>query len=877
MPVNDPYAVEDGDAPSRIPMSSVPGSDVILNQDGTADISLPEDQQPEMPQEHFANLAETMDQSRLQEIATDLLEAIEIDKEARKKRDEKYEEGIKRTGLGDEAPGGAEFPGASRAVHPVLLEATIDFASRVAAELLPPGGPVKEFIIGDTTPQKEDIAKRTARYMNLQMTELMPDLYHEFEQGMSQCALGGAFYTKMFIGDDGPSMVTIPIDKVHRPWSDGSIYNQPRITHEQDIDRWQFEDNVRRGLWMEVRNPSASNELPEQTRAERATDRAIGRSSPAENIDNVSTVYETSTKLQLNGDDDEEVLPYIVTVDEHSKQVLSIYRNWQEDDANQKRLDFLIEWPFVPWRGGYPIGMSHMISSLSGAATGALRALLDAAMLNTVQTGMKLKGGATVGGQNIRARVGQTTEVQGSLAMDDIRKTYMPLPFREPSAVMFQLLGFLVDASRGMIRTTFDEFDKMSGNTPVGTANMFVEQGLKNLGAIFGRQHRSMRRFLKQLWELNARTVDNAEVQDKFGELMVTAADFQGPMAVVPVSDPRIFSDAQRTMIAQVVIQRANDPVAGALYQRRKAELYFLEQMHVPQPEQFLVPAPEPVQMNAVAENTTASNAGPIKAFPGQDHEAHIATHLVFIQSPIFGSNSLLATKCLPILLAHLGEHLALWYADASLEAANASLRLRTGDPTLTIEALAQSQGDVQVSLDRMLAELSPEVMLHAQDQLGEIIPAIEQAQALLKKLAPPMPMDPSAVAAQDVQRQSAADEAKTQVEQAKLQATQQGKLVDINAKRESEQRKEALAAQKQQLDAEQKDRDRQQREADAERQHELALTGIASGQQIAEGHDDTTVLVEEMGNDTAIEVSKLRAKQSKGAGNISTGTSLSE
>jgi hypothetical protein len=889
----DPYAEPGSDlGQSVLSTTTPPDSDLTIDEQGNVDVNMPPGPPPSSMQDHFANLAETLDPTRLDKLASDLLDSIEIDKQARAKRDKQYEEGLRRTGLGDDAPGGATFPGASRVVHPMLTASAIDFASRIMNEMMPPEGPVKAKTIGEPSQQKDDIGERVARYMNLQLTELMPNVAYEFEMGFTQCSLGGAFYTKTLYEAQGMSVIAIPIDKVHRPWSDGSIYTQPRITHEMDVDKWAFTDNVRTGLWLDVVDVESSSDIPESTRSEQSNDRIVGRDQPTENIDSVRRVFESSVMVGLN-DDDDPAEPYIMTVDEQSRKCLAIYRNWKPQDQDQKRLDFVIEWPFYPWRGGYPIGMTHMIGGLSGAATGALRALMDAAHLNNSQTGVRLKGGATAGGQNIKAQPMQTTEMQGSLSQDDVRKTYMPLPFPPPSSVLFNLLGFLVDAAQGVIRTTFDEFDKFGGQTPVGTANMFIEQGLKNFGAVHGRLHRSMARFLRQLWDINAETVDNVKIQDQFGELIVRKEDFQGPMRIVPVSDPRIFSDIQRQSMAQVITQRAT--LLPQIYNLRASEKYFLKQMKVPDPDQFLIPSPEPVQQNAVAENTTAANGQPIKAFPGQDHEAHLATHCAFIQSPLFGSNPIIATKYLPIILPHLSEHIALWYADAMLDAANVALREKTGDPQLTIESMA---GPVyEAPLDRLLAELTPEVMDFADEQLARLPAIIAQAQMLQQRLAPPMPMDPSVVAMKDVTRQEAADQAKAVGDEKKTQL----QIVQAQTKQQADDRKAMLDQTKMQTDAEGKERDRDLRDRElslkeqsdrektfaqahadqlkaktAQEANQARLDGIdatnESREAVADAANESKVEIEEMGNETAVKLAKI-----KGPGNMTTGSAVSE
>jgi hypothetical protein len=359
---------------------------------------------------------------------------------------------------------------------------------------------------------------------------------------------------------------------------------------------------------------------------------------------------------------------------------------------------------------------------------------------------------------------------------------------------------------------------------------MMIEQGLTTFGSIYGRQHRSLRRFLNQLWYINQHTVEDEQVVDDFGELMVSKDDFTGPMTVVPVSDPNIFTDAQRMAGAQLVANRAQTyTTAGIpLYKARQVEMYLMRNAKVPDPEQFLQDAPEPTQMTAAAENVAASMGLPIKAYAGQDHEAHISQHGAYIQSPVFGSNPVLAQKLLPPMIQHLGEHLALWYDDAMKLAMNAILRQKLGDPRITLDALENVSG-LEVQLDRLMALITPQVMEHAKSELTPILGIIQQAQQLLKSLQPPQPMDPSIVAKMDVDRQTEADKAKAAKDQA-----------DVKHKQDDSQAKNALAAKKQadetalkQAELEHKDgvsqQEMQQKQEEQERQTMLQLAGVKS------------------------------------------------
>ena len=851
----DPFGQPGIGGPSRLTDVQPEGYEVVINDDGTASaIPSGEVMGPEAA-DHFDNLANFIEESRLSTICNDLLDAVEQDRESRSERDRQYEEGLNRTGMGNNTTGGASFPGASRAVHPLLLEAAIDFGGGVMNEMLPPDGPVKATIIGEETDAKNERARRVARYMNWQLTEQMASAYHEFEVGFTQCPLGGGFYTKGFVENGIPTVTFVPIDMVYRPWNDGDFYSQPRITHAQDVDRWTFRENVASGLWRDVVDASGTGgNLPDESQASQANDRIIGRTQPSQNVDGVRRIYETSCLYPLMSDED-PAEPYIITIDVDARQILSIYRNWKKGDVTKQRLVFLIEWPFWPWRGGYPVGMTHMIGSLTGAATGTLRALLDAAMLNNSQTGVRLKGGATSGGQNITPRVGEVTEIQGSLSQDDIRKTFMPWQFNQPSPVLYQLLGFLVDAGRGVVRTTFDEYDKINGQTPVGTAQMFIEQGLKNFGSVHGRLHRSMRRFLKWLYDLNSETLTPQTIIDQLGEMVVTPQDFQGPMVVIPVSDPRVFSDLQRKAMAQTIAQRAQmvAQTMPGVYNVRAAEANFLKQYGA-NPDQFLMPNPVPQRINAVAENVSASQGMPLKAFPGQDHESHIKIHKDFLESDVFGKNPALAEKFIPQIVNHLGEHIALWYSDAMLEAATAALRTQTGNPQITLESFVQA--GVEAPLDKLMAELDSYVIEHAQESLQNVPTLIMEAKNLLKRLAPPVPMDPSVVAAEDVQRQREADK-----------ATAHLKVVDLMEKRAAREAKDAADARKQMLDAtvETKglDLDRMRTELERARDDQAAEAADADRQSreaIATQNNETKLEIAEGKNEAAKEAAQARA-----------------
>ena len=732
-------------------------SSVQENADGSAIITLDEPQTAESA-EFYANLAEEMDKRALADISQQLLEFIDRDKEARKLRDTQYEEGLRRTGLGNDAPGGAQFQGASKVVHPMLTEACVDFSSRVIKELFPPNGPVKEKIIGEVTQAKVEKADRKQKFMNWQLTTQMIEFRSELEQLTTQVPLGGAQYMKMYWDEqkNRPVAMFIPIDDVYLPYSATSFYSSERKTHVQYLTKLEFEKRVGTGMYRDI-NLSSPQE-PTQTAAARANDKIEGKTQTSYNEDGLRTVFEIACSLDF--EDNFGIAPYLVTIDETTREVLSVYRNWEPEDQQQEELIHIIEFPFVPWRGAYPIGLPHMIGSLSAAATGALRALLDSAHINNFPGMLKLKGG-TRGGQTDRIEPTQVTEIEGGVGVDDVRKLAMPVPFNPPNPVLFSLLGYVGDTARGVVRTTFEDFKQSSPNQPVGTTLAMIEQGMTVFSAIHARLHASMQMTLRVLHRLNAKYIDDQYVIDVTGEEMVKAKDFQGVMDIVPVSDPNIFSEAQRMAQMQMVLQRSD--VRPQLYDARKVEELFLERTKIPNAKDLLAKKPEPIELNAVNENLAMTLGRPVAAFPMQDHLAHIQVHMDYLTSPVFGMNALIGPVFIPGVLQHLKEHMAYWYSLYIYEQASAA----TGVPL--DEYLKGKDQEMSAELDRTLAMASRRYMPEVQESLAGLPPIIQQAMQVMSQMGPQKPVDPAQILQQETQRKALSDQARAQYDQERL------------------------------------------------------------------------------------------------------------
>jgi hypothetical protein len=762
-----------------------------IDEDGSAVVDLTEQDEDgaEKEQEFYANLAEHTNDSELQSIAMDLLDKIDIDKDSRKQRDEKYAEGLRRTGLGDDAPGGAQFEGASKVVHPLLTEVAVDFSARSIKELFPSSGPAKEYIPGEVNQAKLDKAKRKTRWLNWQATEQMPEFRADLEQLLTQLPLGGSQYIKLRYDDRKKRPVSefVPIDDVYVPFAAATFYTAERKTHVQKLTGQEFEARVRSGMYRDV--TVVAPMAPDETSAQRANQKIEGKTQDSMNVDDVRVVYEIQCQYDVTDSKrkEEGPAPYIITIDESTQSVLSIYRNWDEDDEGMEELQHIVEFLFVPWRGAYGIGMTHMIGGLSAAATGALRALLDSALINNFPGGVKMKGGP-MGGQNVRVDPTNVNELDGAAGLiDDIRKMYMNIPVNQPSPALVTLLSFLVDAGKSVIKTTLDENPDGSQNVPVGTQMSRVEQGMVVFSAIHARMHTSMKRVLQVLHRINRTWLSDKQVLKLTGEQMTTRKDFAGAMDVIPVSDPNIFSEIQRFAQIQTIAQRAQ--LMPQLYDQYKVELAILERMKVPDPKSFLNPKPEPVLANAVNENVSMALERPVVAFPLQDHLAHIKAHIDFFMSPLFGQSSQIGAKYTPAFIKHITEHILLWYA---MTCYNTATEANNGEDIS--EFMNTKDPEVEQAFDRMIEAANSKVLTSAPQYIGNIPQVIQQAQQLMQKLAPPppQPMDPSQAALQKAQMDNQTKTAQIQQQdkqfQMKMSQDQQTAAATAQAKAQQAQ-----------------------------------------------------------------------------------------
>ena len=745
--------------------------------DGSAIIDLDEDG-PEFNPEFYDNLAEVIDSGELSDIAFRYLDLLESDKEARSLRDKQYEEGIKRTGMGNDAPGGATFMGASKVVHPAMAEGCVDFAARAIKEMFPPDGPVKAKIIGKQDDIKTAMAERKVDFLNWQITEQIEEFRDEQEQLLTQLPLGGSQYMKIWYDEDKkrPCVEFLPIDRVILPFAATNFYTAQRAAEVHEITQYEFEKRIKIGMYRDI-NYIQSTATLDEGKVAKANNKIEGKAFQ-ENKDGIRTIYHVYTWLEL--EDDKETkgkpAPYIVMIDVLDNEVIGLYRNWEESDETRTKLDWVVEFKFIPWRGAYAIGLPHLIGGLSAALTGSLRALLDSAHINNAATMLKLKG-AKISGQSQQVDVTQIVEIEGAPGVQDIRQIAMPMPFNPPSPVLFELLGFLDTATKGVVTSAEEKIADANSNMPVGTTQALIEQGSQVYSSIHARLHASQARVLKILCRLNRWYFDDMQMSDTVSDLDVNREDFANNTDVEPVSDPHIFSETQRMAQSQAVLALAKDYPQQFKINNVIARL--LKQMKVPNINDIMKEVPSPEQRTSADENAAMLLGQLAYAYVQQDHIAHIQDHLQFAMNPFFGQSKFADPDYLNNLIEHIKQHMTLWYVNRSngyVEESNKKPIDNYDDPNFT------------PSIDKMYTVVGAHVMLDSNQVFKDFIPSFNQIiqMAQAKNAPPPLPPDAQVVkdtSMAETQRKAQKDAQDAQSNQAKMQQDMQKAVLDNQTK----------------------------------------------------------------------------------------------
>lgn len=800
--------------PETIPFSEgAPSDDLQVEPFGDNEVLIGDpisDMQEEAEMSFDANLAEFIDQNELDKKAASLVNHYESDRSARSEWEERYKNGLKTLdpdgGL-EESEEERATRGLSTVVHPLIAEAATQFNARAIAELYPAGGPVKTTIIGEPDEATEEQARRVREYMNYQITQEMPEYFPDLDQMLFQLPLVGQTFKKVWWDANLQRQCSKFVkaeDFVVAPEST-DLFTSPRYTQIIRIPKNDYNRYVEAGWYL----PSKYSGDGLDPSGDTTTDiEGINPYGDAEQ-DGVMTllemhVYEAFEGIDGIEDEDSEtlvMLPYVVTIDYDSEKIVSLRRNWREEDERKDRRDWFVSYKFLPGVGFYGFGLYHMIGGLGKAATGSLRALLDSAAFANMQGGFKLKG--RVSGGEIDVNPGEFVDLDSTV--DDVNKAVMPLPFKEPSSTLFQLMGFIVDSGQRFASTADLNVGDVNPNAPVGSTVALIEQGSKAFSAIHKRLHNSQGQEFKLLSKINAEYLPESF---NFAGAGVTqtifSADFNDRIDVIPVSDPNIFSTAQRIAQAQAVLEMARS--APQLHDLYEAYKRMYEAIRIPNISEILKEPDEAPRTDPIDENFSVMYGKPIRAFPEQDHESHIAVHLQFLQDPSLAGNP--ATSGLqPILIAHVAEHVALLYRqrmEASIGVPMPSLP-DIRDPKFKLE-------DINPELDMLISQRAAQVVAQAPQmapiralqaaQQGKQNP-LEYAQQLAQLEAQSLQQRTQAeIAADQAKAQSdiQIDQAKAQqnldIQAAKAQADLQAKVAKLEADLQLEREKNLMKIQ---------------------------------------------------------------------------------
>lgn len=600
-----------------------------------------------------ANIAEVLEDTVLAEISSDLLTKIEEDDTSREEWKKAYEEGMTLLGLTyDERT--EPFEGATGVIHPILNQAVTQFQAQAYKELLPAGGPVRTQIIGLKTPDVEAQAERVKSYMNFQITQVMEEYDPDYDQMLFYVGYGGSAFKKVYY--DGllgraVSPYVLPQDLIV-PYSARDLLTAERVTHVIRISPNELRKQQLGGFYRDVDLGKPTQ--TERDQLEEKIDKIKGIEPTGEPEEFV--LYECHCNLSIEGDGSEVALPYIVTIEQDSGKILSIRRNYDQADPLARKKQYFVHYKMLPGLGFYGLGLVHLVGNLARSGTSILRQLIDAGTLANLPAGFKAKG-LRIQDQESPLQPGEWRDVDapgGSL-----RENLMPLPYKEPSATLFSLLGFCIGAAEKFIGMTDLGMGETNQELPVGTTIALLERGSRVMSAVHKRLHYAQMQELKLLAKVFRDTAVVYPYAQSGGVPPETfVRDFDDRVDVIPVSDPNIFSMTQRISMAQEQLRLAQ--AAPQMHNLYEAYRRMYTALGVQDIDMILPLPPQPIPQGPAQENARAmivpNGGAPLQAFPEQDHGAHIQAHVQFYQLPLIQASP----QVQGVLLSHIFEHISL-------------------------------------------------------------------------------------------------------------------------------------------------------------------------------------------------------------------------
>lgn len=703
-----------------------------------------DDDKSEEDPEFEENLAETLDEETLDDLANKYVLFADRDRQDRQTHFERYADGLKKTGLTRDPPSGPALPNGSEIIYPVLTEACIDFQSATMGELYPPQGPVRIDPGINATAYKLRKSTRKAAYLNNKIIREIKEYRSTLEQVLSQVPLSGNAYRKFWWNTryKRPECEFLPLDHVLLPFNASSFETASRVTLIQNLAITEINRRIRTGFYKkDVIDPSEEDTPLEEWKTEPEevnNDIEDKISLEGSSSHGYRTIFEIYCDLDLPDDPeyDEEwgSAPYILTIDVLDKKVLSLYRNWAKDDKTGTKKHYIVSYGLIPWRGVYNLGLTHIAGPLSGLLSGMLRAMMDNLQYAALPTAISASRPG-IPGQNVELMPGQIIPME-LMGQTKIQDAIMPIPFNPIPPIMLQMFELLDQTTRNLLRTSLSQIGTDTTEVPVGTMQARIEQGLKVYKAIFARLHESQRLELDIICRLYSEHMETVYEKNDEGEILkdakgkkqvsLDADDFKDSSDLQPVADPSVFSETQRLLKWQIADQAVQQ--YPQLFDIKTYTQIKFERLGIPNTKEILPDSAPKGNDNPATENVKMAMGSPTNVLPDQDHAAHIAVHLRGLGSPIIGDNQLFQANMQPMVLAHVKQHILMMYAKMILEAVNKKLGEDVTEVASVDQQFANKVADT-------IAEIHPEVEAKLILELGPIVKELEQVQIQVQKV----------------------------------------------------------------------------------------------------------------------------------------------
>jgi len=701
-------------------------SEVVMDETGGAEVTFdPTTSTDRSTEGHFANLAEDMSDGELESLGSTLFDQYTEYKESRADWEQSYREGLELLGFKYERRT-EPFKGASGVNHPVLAEAVTQFQATAYKELLPSDGPVRTQILGATNVEKEEQSKRVKNFMNYQLMDKMKEYEPEFDQMLFYLPLSGSTFKKVYYDDLLGRAVSkfVPAEDLIVPYSATSLDDTDAIVHVIKISANELRKQQVAGFYRDVElgePPVTSNELSDK----KLELEGITKDGQEDQY----TLFEMHTNLDLEGYEDVNQegeptgikLPYIVTFAENNQTVLSIRRNYQATDSMKKKIDYFVQFKFLPGTGFYGFGLIHMIGGLTRTATAALRQLLDAGTLANLPAGFKTRG-LRIRDDAQPLQPGEFRDVDAPGG--NIRDQFMQLPFKGPDQTLLSLMGIVVQAGQRFASIADSQVGDMNQQAAVGTTVALLERGSRVMSAIHKRLYVGLKQEFKLLAEVFKTYLPAVYPYDVVGATRnIKVQDFDDRIDIIPVADPNIFSQTQRISLAQTQLQLAQtNPQIHDLYQAYRS---MYDALGVKNVNAILPPPAQPTPIDPSLEEIAAMGMKPFQAFPGQDHKAHIDSHLNFMQSNMVQNSPSVMAALQKNILERISlmaqEQIQLEFSQELMQAQQMQMMLQQNPQNPQLIAQAQAlTNKINARKAQLIAEMTKEYMDEEQKIMGE-------------------------------------------------------------------------------------------------------------------------------------------------------------